>query len=417
MGSGEVSSVGIYGEIPKLGGDVKLEAGTNIALSYDFAHNSIVISKLGAPKLFPGLIGSKVLDSWIDGVTVFAYVPMLRRLGNVVILCRSSATGKMSISTFDILPNGAISDAPLDSWDYASVGAGPLDIGAVLGDVHVIGYTDNSYNGKLMTVAVGSEGTITKSAIDSKTYGANVFGVSMCAVPGTNFWALSYRNRANNRVTLQTRYIGTDGTIGGVVQGSLEIADTCNGYAYIKRMKGNVYALVYQRMSTSGFRVATVSISGAGAISGPIDTWDFDTGYNWFPGFKKISDNVIVVGVQTSSTKMAISTIRINDDGTIEKAFVGRLANVATRGGTISCSHIGENVWAFGYTETLGYARVSTLLIGADGTFDPVFVSSYNFGPGTWERGDLLSHHPNLLTASYNATGVSTRLYTMYVDP
>ncbi len=232
-------------------------------------------------------------------------------------------------------------------------------------------------------------------------------------VSGTTY-AIAYQGYGNDG-WLVTVPIGSDGTIGAVID-SLEW-DTSNGaHPWIIHIAGDVYAIAYVGPGGNG-TIKTLTIQADGSIGAVIGTFVFDAGTSLIePVIVHVSGTVYAVFYGGPDNDGWLKTVTINDDGTIG-GEIDSLEFDAAYGVYSSPIHIAGSVWAVAYTADgiNGPGRIRTILIGDDGTIGGV-ISSYDYEANQTSAPHIIHISDNVYAIAFGGPGFDGWLKTVTIN-
>jgi len=221
-------------------------------------------------------------------------------------------------------------------------------------------------------------------------------------VSGT-IYAIVYQGYRNDGY-LVTISIEATGAITGVID-SLEF-DTSNGaHPWIIHIAGDVYAIAYVGPSGNG-TIKTLIIQSDGAVGAVIDTFAYDSGPSVIePVIVNISGNVYAVFYGGPDNDGWLKTITINSDGTIG-GIIDSLEFDTAYGVYSDPIHIGGSVWAVAYTANaiFGPGRLKTISIASNGIIGAI-MSSYDYDGNQTSAPDIIQVSGGIYAIAYGGPG------------
>ena len=221
-------------------------------------------------------------------------------------------------------------------------------------------------------------------------------------VSGTTY-AIAYQGYRNDGY-LVTISIEATGAITGVID-SLEF-DTSNGaHPWIIHIAGDVYAIAYVGPSGNG-TIKTLIIQSDGAVGAVIDTFAYDSGPSVIePVIVNISGNVYAVFYGGPDNDGWLKTITINSDGTIG-GIIDSLEFDTAYGVYSDPIHIGGSVWAVAYTANaiFGPGRLKTISIASNGIIGAI-MSSYDYDGNQTSAPDIIQVSGGIYAIAYGGPG------------
>ncbi len=266
-----------------------------------------------------GTITKSVVDSWEYDVDK-GKTPFLFQLATGIWCVAFSGDGDDGwLATLTISDAGAIGSSFIDSWEFDPVKGKEIEVINISGDVYALGYGGDTDDGWIMTVDIATDGTITKSAIDSWEFDpVKGKGLDMIQVQG-DVYAVAYSGDGDGG-WLFTLDIATNGTITKSFIDSFEYEpDKAKNPQIVFRgdIYGGfgIYVISYSGPDDHGF-AATFSISNAGAIgTAAIDTLEFDTAKGKFTKILWIAGNIFIVAYSSDGDIGKIITLDIQANG------------------------------------------------------------------------------------------------------
>ena len=221
-------------------------------------------------------------------------------------------------------------------------------------------------------------------------------------VSGTTY-AIGYQGYRNDGY-LVTISIEANGAITGVID-SLEF-DTSNGaHPWIIHIAGDVHAIAYVGPGGNG-TIKTLTIQPDGTIGAVIDTFAYDPGPSVIePVIVHISGSVYAVFYGGPDNDGWLKTITINSDGTIG-GIIDSLEFDTAYGVYSDPIHIGGNVWAVAYTADaiFGPGRIKTISIANNGVIGAI-ISSYDYDGNQTSAPDIIHISGNVYVIAYGGPG------------
>jgi hypothetical protein len=245
-----------------------------------FYRDSITVH--GFIKTFPisaaGAIGANI-DSydWVNS-TVMGLDCVTKVAGNVFAVLIRTGGNKAAVYTFTIAPDGTITHSIIGSVIIAAPGCDGA-VNCIVRkpgtNVYVLSWTNNVVGARanIATVTINDDGSA-PTLIDTLTLdGSAASGIPVIRYVTGDIFVITYRNNASGKGQIATISVDNAGNI-GVAAITDQIVDNVNGAVdpLVRNVAGNVVA-VFHAGSAGGMYIKTYSINGAGAITGPIDTF------------------------------------------------------------------------------------------------------------------------------------------------
>ena len=231
-------------------------------------------------------------------------------------------------------------------------------------------------------------------------------------VSGTTY-AIAYQGYGNDGY-LVTVSVEADGAITGVID-SLEFDPSNGAHPWIIHIAGDVYAIAYVGPGSNG-TIKTVTIQANGTIGAVIGTFAYDTGPNVIePVLAHIFGSVYTVFYGGPDNDGWLKTVTINDDGTIG-AVIDSLEFDTAYGVYSDPINIAGSIWAVAYTADaiFGPGRIKTISIAGNGTIGAI-VSSYDYDGNQTSAPDIIHVSGNVYTIAYGGPGRHGLLKTITI--
>ena len=216
-------------------------------------------------------------------------------------------------------------------------------------------------------------------------------------------YAIAYQGYGNDGY-LVTVSIEASGAITGVID-SLEF-DTSNGaHPWIIHIAGDVYAIAYVGPGSNG-TIKTLTIQPDGIIGAVIDTFAYDSGPSVIePAIVHVSGTVYAIFYGGPDNDGWLKTVTINDDGTIG-GVIDSLEFDAAYGVYSDPINIGGSIWAVAYTADaiFGPGRIKTISIAGNGTIGAI-ISSYDYDSNQTSAPDIIHVSGSIYALAYGGPG------------
>ena len=244
-------------------------------------------------------------------------------------------------------------------------------------NVYIVAYQGDNGSGYLKTVAIASNGLITKAAIDTLLFDTTCVQPNMVHVSG-DVYALVYEGSANDGF-VTTVEIATDGQITDTVIDTLEY-ETGAGYGpEIVRVSGDVYAIAYRGVDDDGF-LRTVEIATNGQITDAVmDTLEFDTFYADSPCLAHVTGNTYAIAYTGADNDGYLKTVEIAASGQITDAVIDTLEFDTADGGTPHIVEVTDTVHAIIYRGYHNDGYLKTVEIAAGGQITDAIIDTLEF--------------------------------------
>jgi len=295
-----------------------------------------------------GAITDAVIDSLeFDGV--FCNVPKLIKIAdNVIAIAFEGETNHGWLKTIQINALGGITDAVIDSLRFDGYYCNEPAITKVGDHIYAITYQAGSPNPRIKTIEIAPNGVITDAVIDDRQYDTQGGYYPDIVNVTTGMWAIAYQGELLDGYIV-TITILPNGEIGATVTDKYEFDPVRCDFPKLIHISGDIYAIAYNSEGTTG-RLKTVEIAPNGAITDAvIDSLEFDVVSGGKPDIIRISGNVYVIGCIGTSNDGWLKTVEIAPTGAITDAVIDSLQYDATHGFHPNIIFLSGNIYAIAY--------------------------------------------------------------------
>ncbi len=291
-----------------------------------------------------------------DGNTQVRF-PIVNLTGDIYVIAYTDNNFDGWVCTVDIDSAGTIS-AVIDTLEFEPTFAVELDMIAVgTAMVAIVG----GMSPPLVTVGIDGSGNIDAAITDSSSV-SNISGdPRIINISGTIYAIVAYGSGSDGYVS--TISILTDGTIGVALVDQLEFETTFCRTPYLANVDGDIYAIVYRDTDIDG-QLVTVEIDGSGNIGAAvIDTLEFETSTCYFPNILNFSGTTFAIFYQGVASDGWASTVTIDASGNITAVAIGSsgLEWDTDKGASPTAIKIADKVIAVAYTGTDDDGFVKTI--------------------------------------------------------
>jgi len=230
-------------------------------------------------------------------------------------------------------------------------------------------------HGFVKTFQITDAGIITEIDVwnfETGVYYSSSMTNSVVKVSG-NIYACCYGlDAAGDELRIKTMTIGTDGIITKTaIETFTDGLSMAGGFHYFSRKAGtNVYVASWYNTSTSNTtgKIATININSDGTSMSTLDSWEFDSN-GLYPSTIHITGDVYAV-LYEDGTNGVLNTFEIDDNGIITKSFTDTVIVDPTYNSRYHQPvHVSGDVYAVFYQDVSNLlARVATFSIDASGT-------------------------------------------------
>ncbi len=240
-----------------------------------------------------------------------------------IVYSTAQSPKEIYVKTFTVSDTGTITTSFVDSLTLPVTNDVPQHISDIIhisGNLYAIVYSEISgiseSLGQLVTVTITSEGVISDTVVDSLNFASvSKTAVSIVKVGDTDYFAIAFIDNSNDPVVV-TVDIGTDGTIAAAVTDTQVLANITGGVGNIVRVPGtDYYAVAVGRSGTAG-TIYTCSINSSGAITNG-SNGNFDASSAAIPYMISLGDDAFIIAYQGVDNDGFIVSITINADGTV----------------------------------------------------------------------------------------------------
>ncbi|MBA7496285.1 hypothetical protein ES702_06884 [subsurface metagenome] len=295
------------------------------------------------------------------------------------------------LTTLQIDFYGQISDSIIDSWQFDVTPANHTFPMYIHDDICVIAYLNSSSHTILISFSVNSNGTITKSIIDTCTLDP-VGGVPNHIMNlGGGYLAISITG-AGGPGDIHTLKVETDGSMPLSPTGSLRIEPSRCVYPELYRVDGDIYAFAYEGPGDDGL-LKTVNISKFGLI-GPaaIDTYEFDpTGPCHDLTICK-TNNYFPITYRGPGHDGFIKVLQIDDDGNITKSIFDTYEFDTTSCHNPDSVRLGQGYFLVVYTGTDLDGFAKTFMTDSNGHLNSTTIDTLEFDTVGGADPDLIRY-------------------------
>jgi FlaG/FlaF family flagellin (archaellin) len=257
------------------------------------------------------------------------------------------------------------------------------------------GDSGSDYDGWVKTIRVfNNNGTIQQVVMSSYEYDTSDGNYS-CIVhlPGTDKYAISYRDTTGDRVTVVTLQVSD--VTGTIVQSVIDSKRLTYDGLYTNMIlvsandserDGWIIAIAYQEGGTNGVSATndgfleTIWINRTGTINDTVlSIREFDTADCLYPNLCTVDNDTIAICYTTSSSDGYISSWNISSSGVIANTRADGWEYDTSNGQYPSFIHIDENIFAVAYRDSDSRGYVKTFTIFDNGTISKSFIDTLTF--------------------------------------
>ncbi len=280
------------------------------------------------------------------------------------------------------------------------------------GEYFAIAYADNSNDGVLETVRIDSSGTIAAGSVadfDTQTG----YTPDMIHING-DIYAVAYEG-PNSDGWLRTMNIDSAGVVTSTGQ-ALEFETSQGEQTKIVHVTGDVYAIVYRGRSggSNDGWIDTVTIQPSGAISGPLDRFEFDTSEGEEASIVHVSGGIFAIAYSGPGNDGWVRTVSIDSAGNITDTGQA-LEFDGSNGRNPVIVNAGNGIFAIAYRGPGDDGWIKTVSIDASGAITGP-IASLEFDTAYAEDPDLVNLSGDIYAVAYEGPGSDGWLKTLSVD-
>ena len=348
-----------------------------------FTPSITVTTNTSNPDVPTGMITGKIDTYEYDSSN--CYEPEIKNVsGNVFVTAYRGVSNKGYLETYIIAANGTITHSVISTYIFDSTSCYTPDIIHVSGTVWAIAYhydSGSTHRGYLKTVNIANNGTITQSVISTLTFeSSGGYEPSIVQVSGV-YYAIAYRyaSGTTNKGYLKTVTISATGTIASS-KGPTTFESSGGFEPKIINTSGSIFGILYID-SSNYLRLKTINIASNGVIGSSIISSayadpDYDT-CSW-PDIIKISNTVFACVYTANANYPDLTTINIAANGAISPTVID-IAEYMYLLYTPRIILLYNNIYMICGRGDNNTGAVSTVSIQDDGTITNWTISSYTF--------------------------------------
>lgn len=282
------------------------------------------------------------------------------------------------IKTVQINANGSIDADVKGSLKFEGVNCASPRIIHVATSIYAIVYTGPDSHGWIKTAQINANGSI-----EADVKGLKEFDGVACAYPDIThvaggIFAITYRG-TSNYCYVTTVGISPAGVISFDEENVLQVTDVVASASKIRKIGATNKYLITQNRGLDGWAV-TVTISDAGEVGEEIvRELEFESTYALTCHPVRVTDNLFAVAYVGAGSDGWIKTVAVTDAGIISIEGMDLEEYDETNSAEMVMIEVGENVFMVAYAQTLVKGIVSSLTINDDGSIDDTLVSTKDF--------------------------------------
>jgi hypothetical protein len=282
----------------------------------------------------------------------------------------------------------------------------------VSGSIYAICYRGQSSDGTLKTVQIAANGSINDTIQDNFVFDSDdCFDPDIMHISG-DVYTICYRG-VDEDGFLKTVEILPDGNI-TTVQDSLEFDTDHATEPDIGHISGDIYAIVYSGDDEDGF-LKTVEIATNGTITDPVnDTLEFDTNDGNGPDMVHVSGDIYAIAYEGQGQDGYLKTVEIEENGDINNTVIESMIFDGDKGKEPNIIHVSGNIFAIVYSGAGDAGNVITAMIANDGSIVEPTVDSWEFS-AYGKSPHIVRISSEYYAISYRGTGNEGFLTTVHI--
>ncbi|MBU0732028.1 LamG domain-containing protein [Patescibacteria group bacterium] len=305
-------------------------AGTVYAIAYDGPGSDGFVSTLNIAN--NGTITKSLIDTLEYDTSNGQSPDMILVSGQIYAIAYTGSGVDGWLATVDIASNGAIANSVVDSYEYDTSNGQNPDIISVSGNTYAIAYEGVGGDGWLATVEIATNGNITNSNLDTWEYDTSTGMQPSILHIIDDVFAIAY-DAPLSQGTLVTLEIATNGTITKSFIDSLIFDSDTGQYPFLFGIDGDTYAVAYTGPGTDGW-LASMDISSGGGTPEAIvktDAYGLGIDYAAATSYGFINANKITASVTADDWHWVAMTYDNDLGSNQQKLFIdGVLAGQGT---------------------------------------------------------------------------------------
>ncbi len=289
----------------------------------------------------------------------------------------------------------------------------------ISGDVYAVAYTGVDNDGFVATVSITDAGVV-GAIIDFLEFDiAECYNARIAHVAG-DIYVVTYMKPVATDLEARTFTIDAAGNIGAATLDTrtLDGAIQGTGGCDLITIDAGVFAVAYSGAGNDGW-LLTFSVDGAGNISAPIDTFEFDGFDGRNPSIIHINADVYAIAYNQNTSIGRVSTIDIDAAGNIGAALLGQRNFEPTWCDSPIITHIAGAIYAISYQELVGADNtgvICTIAIYNNGTVGPAVIDTYTFEATNAYDIHHVNAGTNIFFIAFSSVGADGFCITVTID-
>lgn len=300
----------------------------------------------------------------------------------------------------------------VDTLEFYPANMANPKIIATTGNYFAIAFADNSNDGQLHTVSIDSSGNIASGS--NTTFDNNTgYQPDMVHING-DIYAVAYEG-PNGDGWLKTVNSDSSGAV-SMTGNTLEFETQQADQTRIVHVSGDLYAIVYRGRSggSNDGWIDTVTILPSGALSGPLDRYEFDTSQGENASIVQVSGNLFAVAYSGPNDDGWVKTLTIDAGGTISDT--GQSLEFDGSNGTEPVIiQVNSTIYAIAYSGPNNDGWIKTVSIDALGTITGP-IDTLEFDTVYCDDPDMIHLNGDIFMVAYQGPGDDGWIQTVSID-
>lgn len=318
------------------------------------------------------------------------------------------------ISTISISGDGSVGDAIIDKIEFDTSLALRPSLVQIDSDTYAVAYTSDGNDGWLKTVTIDSSGNIADTVVDSYEYDASHGIEPEMMKVDSDTYVIAYQGPQFDGFAVSIT-IASDGTITKSIVDSLEFDTSNASHPSIVSVDSNTFAVAYQGNFSDGF-VVSFDIDGSGNISNSVtDSLEFDTSDGITPSMTSIDSDTFAVAFEGPQNDGFVKTFDIDASGNISNSVIDSYEFNATQGLNPRIAYVDEGYVAIAYEGPGNDGFLDLIPISDSGTISAK-LDSFEFNVSAGYDPDIIVVGTWHVVVVYETTSQNGRMMTVVIN-
>ena len=298
--------------------------------------------------------------------------------GDVYAIAYKGVAGDGWLKTVTISTNGLTLALTGSSLEFDADACTRPKIIHIHGHIFAIVYKGNADAGRIVTVTIADNGTITDPVTGARTFKAGAGHCDIIHISG-NVYAIAFYDTGTIHGKIYTWGISEEGVIAAALTDELEFDTVYGVRPAICHVAGAVYAIAYTENGSEG-KMVTVSITAAGVIGDSVlDTEEFDNSSNWESSIIRVAADMVAVAYRGPDSDGWLKTAQIDSGGLITAGVIGEREFEAGTAINPVIIHVSNDVYVIAYSDGVGDGWLKTYSITAAGAISALKIDELEF--------------------------------------